>query len=71
MKNRSDKNTYTVKGILHVETVLYTGKQREKVKSSTFDIKIEPNTMEFIEMEVTFDEYYEKLLDQVLELHFF
>lgn len=68
VKNRSDVNAYTVAGSLHVETVLYTGKQREKVKSTTFDIKIQPNTMEFIEMEVTFHEYYEKLLDQVLAI---
>lgn len=65
MKNRSDENAYTVTGSLHVETVLYTGKQRDKVKSTTFEVKIPPNSMERIEMEVTFHEYYQKLMDQV------
>lgn len=67
VKNRSDENAYTVVGSLNVETVLYTGKQREKVKSTTFDVNIPPNSMELIELEVTFHEYFEKLLDQVLE----
>lgn len=66
VKNRSDENAYTVVGSLNVETVLYTGKQREKVKSTTFDVNIPPNSMELIELEVTFHEYFEKLLDQVL-----
>lgn len=68
MKNRSEENTYTVTGSLHVETVLYTGKQREKVKSETFDIKIKPKAMELIEMEVTFHEYFKRLMDQVIGL---
>lgn len=65
MKNRSDENSYTVVGSLHVETVLYTGKQRDKVKNTTFDVRIQPNSMELIELEVSFHEYFDKLLDQV------
>ncbi|XP_037037694.1 annulin isoform X2 [Bradysia coprophila] len=64
VKNRSDEKAYDVVGSLHVETVLYTGKQRDKVKSTTFDINIPPNSLKLIEMEVTFDEYFGKLMDQ-------
>lgn len=53
-------------GSLHVETVLYTGKQRDKVKSTTFEVKIQPSSMQLIDMEVTFDEYFSKLMDQVI-----
>lgn len=64
MKNRSDINPYNVAGSLHVDSVLYTGKQREAVKSIRFEREIPPNSVEFIKMEVAFHEYYNKLLDQ-------
>lgn len=64
MRNRSDINPYTVSGTLHVDSVLYTGKQRESVKSVKFERTIPPNTVEFIKMEVAFHEYFTKLLDQ-------
>lgn len=65
MKNRSDEKAYDVVGSLHVETVLYTGKQRDKVKSTTFEINVPPNSKKVVELEVTFDEYFKKLMDQV------
>lgn len=64
VKNRSDINPYTVSGSLHVDSVLYTGKQRESVKSIKFERTIPPNSVEFIKMDVTFYEYFHKLLDQ-------
>lgn len=68
MKNRSDEKAYHVNGSLHVETVLYTGKQREDVKSVKFDKVIPPNSIEILSLEVEFHEYFKKLLDQVSEL---
>lgn len=64
IKNRSETTSYAVSGKLHVETVLYTGKNREEVKSIEFDQELAPNTVEMIRLEVTFYEYYKKLLDQ-------
>lgn len=64
VKNRSDVNSYTVAGSLHVDTVLYTGKLREPVKSIRFERTIPPNSVEFVKMDVAFYEYYNKLLDQ-------
>lgn len=55
---------HVVNGSLNVETVLYTGKDRESVKSDNFTISLQPNTEEFIRLVVTFDEYFKKLRDQ-------
>lgn len=48
-----------------MESVLYTGKQRDEIKTSTFEIQVPPNCAETIELEVTFDDYFKRLLDQV------
>lgn len=64
VKNRSPDKTYLVNGSLHVETVLYTGKQRDSVKSINFERNVAPETIELITLDVTFLEYYKKLLDQ-------
>ncbi|XP_039442709.1 annulin-like isoform X2 [Culex pipiens pallens] len=64
IKNRSSETPHTVNGYLNVETVLYTGKQREFVKKHPFTISLDPASEEFIRMEVSFDEYYKKLRDQ-------
>lgn len=49
---------------MHVETILYTGKKRENVKSLQIDQTILPNSKEMIKLEVSFNDYFEKLLDQ-------
>ncbi|XP_055638666.1 annulin-like isoform X2 [Toxorhynchites rutilus septentrionalis] len=64
IKNRSSETIHTINGYLNVETVLYTGKSREMVKTEPFTISLKPNSEEFIRMVVTFDEYYKKLLEQ-------
>lgn len=51
-------------GNLNVDSVLYTGKRRDVVKAITFDEELSPNTVQTIRMEVTFHEYFKKLLDQ-------
>lgn len=64
IKNRSRDTSYRVSGKLNVESILYTGRNREQIKSFDFDQNIPPESIELIEMEVTFLEYYKKLLDQ-------
>lgn len=49
---------------MNVETILYTGKKRENVKSLQIDQTVSPSTKEVIRLEVTFNDYFEKLLDQ-------
>uniref|UniRef100_A0A1S4H0X3 protein-glutamine gamma-glutamyltransferase n=1 Tax=Anopheles gambiae TaxID=7165 RepID=A0A1S4H0X3_ANOGA len=64
VKNRSSENRHVVEGSLHVDTVLYTGKDRESVKVDKFSVTLEPGTEESIRMIVEFHEYYRKLRDQ-------
>lgn len=64
MKNRSFDTTYRISGTLLVESILYTGRNRDEIKSVNFDEDIAPESVQMIEMEVTFIDYYKKLLDQ-------
>ncbi|XP_031617392.1 annulin isoform X1 [Contarinia nasturtii] len=64
IKNRSTRDSYRVSGSLLLESVLYTGRNRDRIKSIDFDQKIPPESIEVIEMEVTFYDYFKKLLDQ-------
>jgi transglutaminase 1 len=53
-----------VNGNLLVETILYTGKNRKELKAMKFSEEVEPNSQKIVELEVSFAEYYRKLLDQ-------
>lgn len=64
IKNRSPQYSYRVSGVLNVESILYTGRNRDRVKAVDFDQNIPPESVEMIEMEVTFYDYYKKLMDQ-------
>lgn len=64
MKNKSSEKKFTINGNLLVESILYTGKSRKDLKSMKFSEIIEPSTEIKVSMEVTFAEYYKKLLDQ-------
>lgn len=64
IKNRSHDTPYQVSGSLNVDAIAYTGRNRDAVKSIDFDQNVPPESVESIEMEVTFKEYYKKLLDQ-------
>lgn len=65
IKNRSSLNQHQVKGTLRVDTVTYTGVTGDGVKRYEFDVIIAPEGKEKINMLVTFDEYFKKLVDQV------
>lgn len=64
IKNKSSEKKHTVNGNLMVETVLYTGKARKDLKSMKFSEVIEPSSEKQVILEVTFAEYYRKLMDQ-------
>ncbi|KOB66015.1 Annulin [Operophtera brumata] len=64
IKNRSSVNPHHVKGILRVDTVTYTGVTGDGVKRSEFDLKLDPEGKERVNMLVSFDDYYKKLVDQ-------
>lgn len=64
VKNKSSEKSYTVNGNLLVESILYTGKSRKDLKSIKFSEVVEPSSDKQIKLEVTFAEYYKKLLDQ-------
>jgi transglutaminase 1 len=44
--------------------VLYTGKNRKDIKSMKFSEAIEPLGEKSVELQVSFADYYRKLLDQ-------
>lgn len=64
IKNRSKDYSYRVSGLLKVETVHYTGRNRERIRAIDFDQEIPPESVEMVHMEVTFYDYYKKLMDQ-------
>lgn len=64
MKNRSTINEHQVKGTLRVDTVTYAGVTGDGVKRYEFDMKLKPEQKEKVQMLVTFDDYFKKLIDQ-------
>lgn len=64
MKNRSKNKNYTVNVILRVDCVLYTGRVKDPVKRDQVSRTIKAGTTEEIKMNVTYEEYVKRLLDQ-------
>lgn len=64
IKNRSTEYSYRVSGLLAVDTIQYTGRNRDRIKAIDFDQNIPPESIDVIEMEVTFYDYFKKLTDQ-------
>uniref|UniRef100_A0A1A9WAJ9 protein-glutamine gamma-glutamyltransferase n=1 Tax=Glossina brevipalpis TaxID=37001 RepID=A0A1A9WAJ9_9MUSC len=62
--NRSLQNAYTATGQLNCDTALYTGLNGQEVKSTNFEIEIQPEGSEHVRMEVNFTDYYKKLTSQ-------
>lgn len=55
---------YHVSVILRVETVLYTGRVGDPVKRLHIDRLVRPGVLEEIRMDVSWEEYGPRLLDQ-------
>lgn len=64
IKNRSTKYSYRVSGLLALDSVEYTGRNRDRIKATDFDQSIPLESIEVIHMEVTFYDYFKKLTDQ-------
>lgn len=64
IKNRSDRKEYEVTVILRVETVLYTGRVGDPVKRWSVERVVRPGAVEEARMEVSWQEYGPRLLDQ-------
>lgn len=68
IKNRSLTEPHRVKGLLRADSVTYTGKVGETVKKNEFDVNIDAGGNGTVELDVTFDDYFKKLVDQVRTL---
>ncbi|KAK9306073.1 hypothetical protein QLX08_003130 [Tetragonisca angustula] len=64
IKNRSNHSEYQVSVILRVETVLYTGRVGDPVKRLNIDRLVRPEVVEEARMEVSWEEYGPRLLNQ-------
>ncbi|XP_017792163.1 PREDICTED: annulin isoform X1 [Habropoda laboriosa] len=64
IKNRSSFNEYRVSVILRVETVLYTGRVGDPVKRLNVDRLVRPGVLEEARMDVSWEEYGPRLLNQ-------
>ncbi|XP_043510721.1 annulin isoform X2 [Frieseomelitta varia] len=64
IKNRSSHSEYQVSVILRVETVLYTGRVGDPVKRLNIDRLVRPEVVEEARMEVSWEEYGPRLLNQ-------
>jgi len=64
IKNRNSIMEYRISAILRVETVLYTGRVGDPVKRLHIDRLVRPGMLEEIRMDVSWEEYGPRLLDQ-------
>lgn len=64
IKNRSSHSEYQVSVILRVETVLYTGRVGDPVKRLSIDRLVRPGVVEEARLEVSWEEYGPRLLNQ-------
>lgn len=64
IKNDSSTQEYRVSAILRVEVVLYTGRVGDAVKRSETERTIQPGAVEEIRLQVSWEEYGSRLLDQ-------
>ncbi|XP_033324173.2 transglutaminase isoform X1 [Megalopta genalis] len=64
MKNRSQDIEYRVSVILRVETVTYIGRTGDPVKRLNVDRLVRPGALEEVRLNVTWEEYGLRLMDQ-------
>ncbi|XP_012267680.2 annulin isoform X2 [Athalia rosae] len=64
MKNNSRTKEYHVSVIIRVEAVLYTGRVGDAVKRAEITRTVEPGTTEQVRLDVSWEEYGPRLLDQ-------
>ncbi|KAJ8680712.1 hypothetical protein QAD02_016499 [Eretmocerus hayati] len=64
IRNYSSTERYQVSIILRVETVTYTGRVGDPIKRSDTERYIEPSTVDEVQLQVSWEEYGPKLLNQ-------
>lgn len=64
IRNKVADKTHTVTGALHVGSVRYTGTNLVPIKEESFEVAVPPLSVEKVQVQVTFDEYFKKLLPQ-------
>ncbi|XP_064537727.1 annulin [Drosophila montana] len=64
VSNKSAERTHQAAGQLNCDAVLYTGVGAQEVKIMGFELDLKPESSEYVRMEVTFFEYFEKLSSQ-------
>ncbi|XP_054282567.1 annulin-like [Macrosteles quadrilineatus] len=62
--NKSKDKDYTISVILRVDAVMYTGKIEDSVRKDKFDILVKKKSEEEVKIDVTYNEYRDKLVDQ-------
>uniref|UniRef100_A0A182YFF1 Transglutaminase-like domain-containing protein n=1 Tax=Anopheles stephensi TaxID=30069 RepID=A0A182YFF1_ANOST len=66
VSNASLEDAHTVNGRIHLNHILYTGKNVKTIRSHPFSIRIGPNEEETVEVPITFDDYYEPGMDEAI-----
>nr|XP_023022032.1 annulin [Leptinotarsa decemlineata] len=64
MKNRCKTKAYQIGVILRVEVVTYTGKVGSNVKNENFSVTVQPEAVQEVKSELTYDDYGKRLIDQ-------
>ncbi|XP_041978983.1 annulin-like [Aricia agestis] len=80
IKNQSTTSSHHVTGRLDLSTETYTGRFASSVKRQAFDVHLKPEQKTKVSVMVTFEDYYEKLVEQnyfrvqceanIAEIHF-
>lgn len=64
MKNKNKVKDYNVSVVLRVEVITYTGKVGELIKKDKRIVTVKGGTVHDIKMNVIYEEYFDKLIDQ-------
>ncbi|ALC38660.1 Tg [Drosophila busckii] len=64
VSNKSKERVHQASGQLNCDAVTYTGASNQEVKIMNFDLDLKPESTEHVRMEVSFENYYEKLSSQ-------
>lgn len=64
IRNKVADKTHTVTGSINVDSVRYTGNNLVAIKSSNFEVEVQPKSVQKVQVHVPFEEYYKRLLPQ-------
>ncbi|XP_052869381.1 annulin-like [Anopheles cruzii] len=66
IRNISLADSYTVGGRIHLNHILYTGKNIKTIISHPFSVVLDPNGEETVEVPIAFDDYYEPGMNEAI-----